>query len=268
MGEVVVITSGKGGVGKTTTTANLGSALARMGKSVVLVDGDIGLRNLDVLTGMDNKVVYDLVDVVKGKCRLRQAILSDSRYPKLHLIAASQTQEKRDVEPAEMQALCEELRTQYDFVLIDCPAGIEHGFINAVYGADRAVVVTTPENASLRDADKIISMLDSVKELPKHLLINRVQPLMARNGFAPSTADIVEMLAIPLIGIVPDDTHVLIANNAGTAVAENPKSMAGKAFQNAARRLLGETVPPLKLREKQKWSVRVKRLFKKKTATY
>ncbi len=261
MGEVVVITSGKGGVGKTTTTANLGSALARMGKSVVLVDADIGLRNLDVLMGMEDRVVYDLVDVVKGKCRMRQAILSDSRYPSLHLMAASQTYNKEDVSPEEFRMLCDALRASYDFVLIDCPAGIEQGFVNATVVADRAVVVTTPEAASIRDADRIIEKLD--ENMPKCLLINRVQPHMARAGFAPSTMEIVETLRIPLVGVVPDDAFVFVANNEGKAVTENEKSMAGKAFRNTARRLLGEKVAPLKFREKKKWSVRLKKRFSK-----
>ncbi len=256
MGEVIVITSGKGGVGKTTTTANLGSALALAGKSVVMMDADIGLRNLDVALGLQNHVVYDLVDVIEGKCRIRQALVQDKRYDKLYLLAASQTRDKNAVTPQQMQALCTELKEQFDYVLIDCPAGIERGFLNAVAGADCAIVVTIAEYAAIRDADRIIGSLEEAGIAEKKLLINRMRSDLVKKGGMLSISKVVEMLAIPLIGVVPDDEHVLLAAAAGNVAAADKKSVAGVAFGNTALRLMGQSVPLVGLLEKKQGILR------------
>jgi len=261
MGEVIVITSGKGGVGKTTTTANLGTALAMMGKSVVMIDADIGLRNLDVVMGLENRIVYDLVDVIEGKCRLRQALIKDKRYNGLYLLAASQTKDKNDVTPKQMAALCAELRENYDYVLIDCPAGIEQGFENAVAGADKAIVVATPEVSSVRDADKIIGRLEAGDVKTKHLLINRVRVDMVRRGNMLSMQDVIEILAIDLIGVVPDDENIIVTTNKGEPAVCVEKSRAGQAYRNTAKRIIGETVPLLDLNDNGTVMYRLKKIF-------
>jgi septum site-determining protein MinD len=241
--KVVTITSGKGGVGKTTATANLGVALARMGKRVVAIDADIGLRNLDVVMGLENRIVYDLVDVVEGRCRLRQALIRDKRLETLFLLPAAQTRDKTAVGPEDMVRVCNELRPQFDYLLIDSPAGIEQGYRNAIAPADVALIITNPEVSAVRDADRIIGLIEADGKGPAQLIINRLNPDLVLRGDMLDTADVVEILAINLIGIVPEDQAILISTNRGQPVALDGRSPAGQAFHNIARRLLGQDVP-------------------------
>ena len=215
MGEVIVVTSGKGGVGKTTTTANVGTGLAAAGRKVVLIDTDIGLRNLDVVMGLENRIVYNLVDVVEGSCRVKQALIRDKRYPGLYLLPTAQTRDKSAVNESQMKKLVEHLKEQFDYILLDCPAGIEQGFKNAIAGADRALVVTTPEVSAIRDADRIIGLLEASGFERIDLVINRMRYEMVRRGDMMSVDDVVDILSIPLIGVVPDDENVVIATNQG-----------------------------------------------------
>ena len=242
MSEVIVITSGKGGVGKTTTVANIGTGLAMLGKKVVVVDTDIGLRNLDVVLGLENRIVYNLVDVIEGKCRPKQAIIKDKRFQDLYLLPSAQTKDKSSVSPEQMKKLTEDLREDYDFVLLDCPAGIEQGFQNAIAGADKAIVVTTPEVSSIRDADRIIGLLEASGIRDNQLVINRLRVDMVKKGDMMSVEDVTEILAIDLLGVIPDDESVVIATNQGEPVV-GEDSLAGKCYQNICRRLLGEEVP-------------------------
>jgi septum site-determining protein MinD len=243
VGEVIVITSGKGGVGKTTTTANLGAALASMQHRVCLVDADIGLRNLDVVLGLENRIVYDLVDVVEGFARLRQALIKDKRLENLFLLPAAQTKDKTAVNPSQMKALMEDLRGEFDYVLVDSPAGIEQGFRNAIAGADRAVVVATPEVSSVRDADRIIGLLEAAEMPAPSLIVNRLRPNMVRKGDMMGIEDMVEILAIHLLGVVPEDETIVVSTNRGDPAVLSPSSKAGQAFRTIARRLTGEDVP-------------------------
>ena len=231
MSEVIVITSGKGGVGKTTTAANIGIGLAQLGKKVVMVDTDIGLRNLDVVLGLENRIVYNLVDVVEGNCRMKQALIRDKRYEQLYLLPSAQTRDKTSVTPEQMKKLCDELKQSFDFVLLDCPAGIEQGFANAVAGANKAIVVTTPEVSAIRDADRIIGLLEAQDLRDISLVINRIRPDMVKRGEMMSVDDVQEILAVPLLGILPDDEQVVIATNQGEAIAGSG-SKAGEAFTN------------------------------------
>lgn len=263
MGEVIVITSGKGGVGKTTTTANLGAAIAAKGKSVVLLDADIGLRNLDVVMGLENRIVYDLVDVIDHKCRLRQALIKDKRFSGLYLLAASQTKDKSDVTPEQMKRLCQDLRENFDYILIDCPAGIEQGFANAVAGADRAIVVTTPEVSSVRDADKIIGRLEAGEVSKKQLLINKVRMDMVKKGDMLSIEDVIEILAIDLVGVVPDDENIIVSTNKGEPAVSSTKSRAGEAYRNTALRIMGENIPLMDLEDDGSFLYRLKKIFVK-----
>lgn len=240
---VVTISSGKGGVGKTTAVANIAVALAARGKAVVCVDSDIGLRNLDVVLGLENRIVYDLVDVVEGRCRLRQAMIRDKRLENLFLIPAAQTRDKSAVSPSDMVRLCDELRPDVDWVLIDSPAGIERGFRNAIAPADKVIVVTNPEISAVRDADRVIGLLDAEGKGPASLIINRVNPALVRRGDMLAVEDVLDLLAVDLLGVVPEDENVLIASNKGQPLALDGKAKAGLAFQNIARRLLGEQVP-------------------------
>ncbi|MEW6066054.1 MAG: septum site-determining protein MinD [Bacillota bacterium] len=249
MGEVIVVTSGKGGVGKTTTTANLGTGLASYGKKVCLVDADIGLRNLDVVLGLENRIVFDIVDVTSGVCRIRQALIKDKRYEGLHLLPAAQTKDKTAVNPDQMRELCEDLRKEFDFVIIDCPAGIEQGFKNAIAGADRAIVVTTPEVSAVRDADRIIGLLEAADLREPKLIINRYRPKMVNRGDMMSIDDMNEILAIDLLGVVPEDEQVVVTTNKGETVVRDDKSQSGQAYRNITRRILGENVPLLNLEE-------------------
>ncbi len=242
MASVITITSGKGGVGKTTATANLSTALAMLGQHVVAIDVDIGLRNLDIVMGLENRIVYDLVDVVEGRCRLRQAMIKDKRLADLYLIPAAQTRDKSAVSPADMIEVCRQLRDEFDFILIDSPAGIEQGFRNAIAGADQVVIITTPEVSAVRDADRIIGLTEAEEKGEPHLIINRLNITQVRRGEMLSVQDVSEILAIPLLGIIPEDAHILTSTNRGVPVVLENRSSAGQAFMRIARRLTGEQV--------------------------
>lgn len=247
MGEAIVVTSGKGGVGKTTTTANVGTALAAIGKSVVVVDGDTGLRNLDVLMGLENRIVFTLLDVVENKCRLKQALIKDKRFPNLYLLPTAQTRDKDDISTDQMLNLINELKKEFDYVIIDCPAGIEQGFENAVIGADRALIVVNPEVTSVRDSDRVIGKLDA-KGLENHqLIVNRINYQMTKNGDMLDVNDILDSLAIKLIGVVPDDRSITVSTNKGEPIVLDNKAIAGQAFRNIAKRITGENVPFVEL---------------------
>lgn len=242
MGEVIVVTSGKGGVGKTTTTANLGAALALAGKRVALVDTDIGLRNLDVVMGLENRIVYDIVDVVEERCKLRQALIKDKRFNELFLLPAAQTRDKSAISEEQMVDLTKKLRAEFDYVLIDCPAGIEQGFKNAIAGADRALVVTTAEISAIRDADRIIGLLDSSSIKNPELIINRIRPNMIRKGEMMDIEDIVELLSIGLIGVIPDDEYIITQTNKGEPAVSNKRSPSGRGYLEIAQRIMGENI--------------------------
>lgn len=262
MGEAIVITSGKGGVGKTTTTANLGTSLALMGKKVCLIDTDIGLRNLDVVMGLENRIIFDIVDVIEARCKLSQALIRDKRFDFLSLLPASQMSDKSSVTVEGMLKIIAELKQDYDYIIIDCPAGIEQGFQSAVAGADRAIVVTTPEQASVRDADRIIGLLESKEMERPHLVINRIRNHMMKSGDMLDVDDIVQTLSIDLIGIVLDDDEVIKASNHGKPVAFEPNTKASIAYRNIARRILGETVPLQSLEDNQGMFQKVKNFFR------
>ncbi len=264
MGEVIVITSGKGGVGKTTTSANLGCGLAISGKKVALVDADIGLRNLDVVMGLENRIVYDLVDVVEGKCRLKQALIKDKRYAGLYLLPAAQTRDKDAVSPEQMQKLCENLKEEeFDYIIIDCPAGIEQGFKNAIAGADRALVVTTPEVSAVRDADRIIGLLEANELTNPSLILNRVRPDMVDRGDMMSLDDVTEILAIDIIGVVPDDESIVVQTNKGEPAVTVENSKAGQAYRNITQRILGNDVPFMEFKQEETFMNKLKKLFHK-----
>lgn len=266
MGEVIVITSGKGGVGKTTTTANIGTGLALRGNKVVLIDTDIGLRNLDVVMGLENRIVYDLVDIVEGVCRVKQALIKDKRYDGLFLIPAAQTRDKSAVSPEQMQKLSTELKEEFDYIIIDCPAGIEQGFKNAIAGADRAIVVTTPEVSAVRDADRIIGLLEANEIQDTKLLINRVRVEMVKRGEMMNMEDILDILAIDLIGVVPDDEKIVISTNKGEPAVTDPKSEAGQAYREIAARLMGENIPIMPLNNNEGLLLKIRKLFGLKNA--
>jgi septum site-determining protein MinD len=260
--KVITVTSGKGGVGKTTTTANLAVALAMDGSKVVCIDGDIGLRNLDVVLGLENRIVYDLVDVIEGRCRVRQAMIRDKRLPELFLIPAAQTRDKSAVSPSDMVRLCDELRNECDYILIDSPAGIERGFRNALAPADMVLVVTNPEVSAVRDADRIIGLIEAEEKGPARLIINRMNPALVRRGDMLSSEDVLELLAVELIGVVPEDESVVVSTNRGQPVVLDGKTRAGLAFKDIARRLTGEKVPFMNLEEKEGLFGRIGRLIR------
>ncbi|MCM3730899.1 septum site-determining protein MinD [Fictibacillus nanhaiensis] len=261
MGEAIVITSGKGGVGKTTTSANIGTALALSGKKVCLVDTDIGLRNLDVLMGLENRIIYDLVDVADERCKLNQALIKDKRFECLYLLPAAQTKDKSSIQPEQVKKIVQELKQDYDYVIIDCPAGIEQGFKNAVAGADKSIVVTNPEISSVRDADRIIGLLEQEDvEAPK-LIVNRLRNHLAKSGDMLDVDEIVSVLSIELLGVVVDDENVIKAANKGEPVAIQPDSKASIAYRNIARRILGESVPLLSLEEEKGFFGKIKTLL-------
>ena len=246
MSEVIVVTSGKGGVGKTTTTANLGTGLAQLDKKVVMIDTDIGLRNLDVVMGLENRIVYNLVDVVEGNCRVKQALIKDKKYPNLFLLPSAQTRDKTSVNPEQMKKLVEELKEEFDYILLDCPAGIEQGFKNAIAGADRALIVTTPEVSAIRDADRIIGLLEANEIRKIHLIVNRIDMDMVKRGDMMSVEDVVEILAIDPIGVVPYAQSIVVATNLGNPIVGATED-AGQAYVNICKRIMGEEVPFLEL---------------------
>jgi septum site-determining protein MinD len=237
--NVFVVTSGKGGVGKTTTTANLGVALARLGKQVALVDADIGLRNLDLVLGLEKRIVYDVVDLAEGRCLPRQALIKDKRLPGLYLMPAAQTKAKESITEEQMERVAESLSAEFDLVLIDCPAGIEHGFRNAIAGADEAIIVTMPEVAAIRDADRILGMLGNRRT---RLVVNRVRPDMVKSGDMLSVEDVGDILGRDILGVVPDDEEIIDTTNRGQPVALDPSRRLSTIYTVMARRLLGEDV--------------------------
>lgn len=265
MGEAIVITSGKGGVGKTTTTANLGTALALQGKKVCLVDTDIGLRNLDVILGLENRIIYDLVDIVEGRCKVHQALVKDKRFEdRLFLLPAAQTTDKSAVNAEQMKALVADLKRDYDYILIDCPAGIEQGYKNAVAGADRAIVVTTPEISAVRDADRIIGLLEQEEIEPPKLIINRINRNVVSDGDALDINDITTHLSIDLLGIVTNDEQVISSSNRGEPIVMDPTNEAALGYRNIARRILGESVPLMSLdKNKAGFFGKIKAMFSK-----
>ena len=262
MSEVIVITSGKGGVGKTTTVANIGTGLAMLGKKVAVVDTDIGLRNLDVVLGLENRIVYNLVDVVNGSCRLRQALIRDKRHPELYLLPSAQTKDKTAVSPEQMIKLTQELREEFDYVLLDCPAGIEQGFKNAIAGADKAIVVTTPEVSAIRDADRIIGLLEAGDIRDIRLIINRLRPDMIARGDMMSVDDVLEILAVDLLGTILDDEQIVVATNQGEPLS-GKNSQAEEEYRNICKRILGEDIPFVTIRQKKGMFSRLGSIFKK-----
>lgn len=261
MGQVFVVTSGKGGVGKTTTTANIGTGLAAAGYKVALLDTDIGLRNLDVVLGLENRIVFDVVDVVNGNCRLRQALIKDKRFEGLHLLPAAQTKDKTAVKPDQMLNLCAELKKEFDYIIIDCPAGIEQGFRNAIAGAEKAIVITTPEVSAVRDADRIIGLLEAADLREPKLLINRIRPKMVRQGDMMSIEDIIDILAVDLLGIIPEDDMIVVTTNRGEAVVMDQNSRSGQAYRNIVRRILGEEVPTINLDDEQGFFKKLRKII-------
>ena len=263
-GRVIVITSGKGGVGKTTTSANIGTALAKSGAKVVLIDTDIGLRNLDLLLGLENRIVYTLVDVVEERCKLKQALVKDKKNPNLCLLAAAQTRDKTAVSAEQLKEICEELQEDYDFILVDCPAGIEHGFQTAISGASEAIVVTTPEMSAVRDADRIIGLLEAKEEIKSYkILVNRVRPNLIKANDMMSVDEVVDILSCNLIGVIPEDTGIITSTNRGEPIVNDENSLAGKAYKNVALRILGEEVPFLDIDEPHGVIDKIKHFFSK-----
>ena len=262
MGEVIVVTSGKGGVGKTTTTANLGVGLAKLDKKVVVIDTDLGLRNLDVVMGLENRIVYNIVDVIEGNCRMKQALIKDKRYDNLYLLPSAQTKDKSAISPQQMKKLTEELKEEYDYILLDCPAGIEQGFQNAIAGAARAVIVTTPEVSAILDADRIIGLLEKNHINKIDLIINRIRMDMVKRGDMMSVEDVTEILAVHLLGAILDDEKIVIGTNQGEPVI-GLDSIAGKAYFNICRRLLGEDIPFLNLDSNSGLFTKLTRIFQK-----
>lgn len=263
MSEVIVVTSGKGGVGKTTTSANVGTGLASIGKRVILIDADIGLRNLDVVMGLENRIVYNLVDVIEGNCRLKQALIKDKRQNGLFLMPAAQAKDKTAITPGQMVKLVESLKQQFDYIIIDCPAGIEQGFQNAIAGADRALVVTTPEVSAIRDADRIVGLLEANEIKNINLIVNRLRIDLVKRGEMMTVEDVIDILGIPLIGTVPDDENVVISTNQGEPLVGN-NTLAGQAFQNICYRLLGRDVPFLEFGKNVTIWTRFSGIFHKK----
>ncbi len=259
--NVITVTSGKGGVGKTTVTVNLAVSLALRGRKVVCIDGDIGLRNMDVILGLENRIVYDLVDAAEGRCRLKQAMIHDKRLSDLYLIPASQTRDKDAVTPEQMIQICNDLRDEFDYIIIDSPAGIEQGFKNAVAPADRILIVTNPEVSAVRDADRIIGLIEAEGKGPGELVLNRINKAMVERGDMMNQDDVNELLAIELIGLIPEDENVIVSTNRGTPIAFDEKTAAGKAFRNLAARVEGESVPFDELDVKDSFMARLKKIF-------
>ena len=260
-GHVITVTSGKGGVGKTTFSANVSAALAELGKKTIAIDTDVGLRNLDIIMGLENRIVFDLVDVVEGRCRLSKACIRDKRVNTLHLLPASQHRDKSAVSPDAMQKICTELRSMFDFVVIDCPAGIERGFENAIAGADAVVIITTPHVSAIRDADRVIGLLEAAEKQQIRLVVNRLQSDMVRRGDMLDIPDILEILSVDLLGIIPEDEYIVVSSNRGELASLQGTSPAGQAYKNIARRLLGEDVPILPLNHSRGFFKRLTRFF-------
>ena len=258
---VTTITSGKGWVGKTTATANIGVCLAKLSKRVAIIDADIGLRNLDVVMGLENRVVYDLVDVIEGRARVQQALIRDKRIETLFLLPAAQTRDKEAVHPDQMVELCNKLRPSFDFILIDSPAGIERGYRNAVAPADKVIIVATPEVSSVRDADRVIGLLEAEGKGSPALIVNRINPDLVNRGDMLTTQDMLDILAIELLGVVPEDEAIIISTNRGYPITLNSSSPSGRAFCNVARRLLGEKVPFMEIKSNQGFFKKLSRLF-------
>ncbi len=263
MGKVIVITSGKGGVGKTTSSANIGAALAKLDKKVLLIDTDIGLRNLDVVIGLENRIVFDIIDVVEKKCKPKQAIIKDKRNENLHLLPAAQSRDKDALTPEQMKNLIESLKKDYDFILVDCPAGIEQGFKNAIAAADEAYIVTTPEISAVRDADRIIGLLEANEIENTRLIINRLRVEMVKDGNMLSVEDVTDILGVKVIGIVPDDENIVISTNKGEPLTYKGDSLAARAYINIANRTLGQEVEFLNLESKTGIFGKLKDIFKK-----
>lgn len=261
-GRAIVVTSGKGGVGKTTTTANIGTALARNGAKVVVVDTDIGLRNLDILMGLENRIVYNIIDVVEERCKLHQALVKDKKMPNLVLLPAAQTRDKSALKLENMDDIIGKLKEEFDFVIIDSPAGIEQGFQNAIHRAEEAIIVTTPEMSAVRDADRIIGLLEAKEdEIKYRLLVNRLRPGMVKNNDMMGVDDVLDILSIKLLGVIPEDKDIIVSTNKGDPIVNDENSLAGKAYRNVARRLMGEEVPLLNLDEPSNWFDKVKKIF-------
>ncbi len=262
-GRVIVVTSGKGGVGKTTSCANIGTALAKSGAKVALIDTDIGLRNLDLLMGLENRIVYTIIDVIEERCKLNQALVKDKKNPNLVLLAAAQTRDKSALTAEQMKEICDTLKEEFDFVIVDSPAGIEQGFQNAIAGADEAIVVTTPEMSAVRDADRIIGLIEAKEEIKGYkLLLNRVRASMIKANDMMSVDDVTDILSVKLIGIIPEDEDIIVSTNKGEPIvnaAENLK--AGLAYANVAKRILGEDVPFISLEPPVGWFDKIKNFF-------
>jgi septum site-determining protein MinD len=262
-GRVITVTSGKGGVGKTTFSANVSAALAALGHKTVAVDTDVGLRNLDIVMGLENRIVFDLVDAVEGRCRVAKACIRDKRFNTLHLLPAAQTRDKSAVSPDAMKKVCTELRTLFDMIILDSPAGIERGFENAVAGADEVLIIATPHVSSIRDADRVIGLLEATEEKPRlRLVVNRLQPELVRRGEMLDISDMLEILSIELLGIIPEDEHIVVSSNRGELATLNAASQAGQAYKNIARRLMGEDVPLLPLENETGFFKRLTRMFR------
>jgi len=267
LGRAVVVTSGKGGVGKTTTTANIGAGLARMGHKVVLVDTDIGLRNLDLLMGLENRIVYNIVDVVEDRCKLSQALVKDKRLPNLSLLPAAQTRDKSALNEEQMKNVIAQLQEEFDFILVDSPAGIEQGFLNATAGATEAIVVCTPEMSSVRDADRIIGLLEAREEIINYkLVINRVRPGMIKANDMMDVDDVLEILSIKLLGVIPEDEDIIVSTNKGEPIVNTDGLLASQAYRNIARRVSGEDVPFMNLDVPTTWFDKLKGFFSSKSA--
>ena len=263
MAKVFVITSGKGGVGKTTTTANLGVGLATRGKRTLLIDADIGLRNLDVVMGLENRIVYDLIDDIEGKCRMKQAFIKDKRCENLYLLPAAQTRDKDAISPEQMKVLIDALKEDFDYIIIDCPAGIEQGFKNAISGADQAFIVTTPEISAVRDADRIIGLLEANEIRNSNLIVNRLKSNMVREGNMLDVPDIKDILAIDVIGVIPDDENIVISTNKGEPLVYKGSSLAAQAYNNISQRVLGNEVEFLNLTVDEGIFSRLKGIFRR-----
>ena len=269
MGQIVTVTSGKGGVGKSTTTANIATALSKMDKKVIAIDFDIGLRNLDMILGLESRIVYDVVDVMEGNCNLAQAIIKDKKSPNLHFLPASQTKDKNILTKEKVEKLLNDLKKEFDYILIDSPAGIESGFEHSIFLADRAIVVVTPEISAVRDADRVIGIIDAKsqkaidgEEVEKHIIINRIKPDLVEKGEMLDIEDVLDILSLPLIGIVPDTEEIVSSTNLGTPIVNNQKSVAGESFRRIAKRIEGEKVPFMEIKSQKGFFDKLKGLFK------